>query len=105
VGCGCRTLLSSLAGQAYGEGLQLAVVVPAAADPTAGALINPRIGNASLYYDAPNTLAGTIGRPQGVTVVVVDRDGTIYTIQKGVTDATDTSLDAALQTMLLADRA
>jgi hypothetical protein len=105
VGCGCRTLLSSLAGQAYGEGLQLDVVIPAASDPSAGSLINPRIGNPSLYYDPPNTLAGSVGRAHGVTVVVVDRDGTIYAIQKDVTDATDTSLAAALQTMLLSDRA
>ncbi len=104
VGCHCRTLLNSLSGQAYGEGLQLAVVVPAASDPTAASLVSPRIGNASVYYDAPATLAGTIGRTHGITVVVVYRDGTIYSIQRDVTDSADASLDAALQTMLLADR-
>ncbi|MGN6474477.1 MAG: hypothetical protein ACTHK4_12630 [Mycobacteriales bacterium] len=101
--CGCRSLLNSLSGQAYGEGLQLAIVVPAATDPSTADLANTLRGEPSVYYDASATLATSMtGR--GVTVVVINRDGTIYDVQRGVTDPTSTSLDAALQSMLLPDR-
>lgn len=101
--CACRSLLNSLSGQAFGEGLQLAIVVPAASDHSTAALANTLRGEPAVYYDAVATVATSVAG-HGVTVVVVDRDGTIYDIKRGVTDPTTTSLDAALQSMLLPDR-
>ena len=98
--CRCRTVLNSLSGQAYGEGLQLAIVVPAASDHSTSAIAGTLRGDASVYYDASATLATSMAG-RGVTVVVVDRDGSIYEIKRGVTDPTSSSLDAALQSMLL----
>jgi hypothetical protein len=100
-GCACRTLLDGLAGAAYSENLPLAVVVPAASDPsTAAAVSSLDRGDAALYLDPSAALTTSVGAT-GVTIVVVDRDGTIYDVERNISNATATSLDAALQTMLL----
>lgn len=107
--CDCRDLLNALAGQAYSENLRLAIVVPAASDPSAAAL--PTLldrGEPSVYYDASGTLATAVSRSTpptpGITIVLVNRDGRIYDIETGVIDPTKTTLDAALQSMLHTNR-
>jgi hypothetical protein len=102
--CGCADLLDRLAGQAYSERLRLGIVVPAATDDTADSLVTGlHRGRPSLYYDARAALATAVDSV-GVTVVVVNRDGTIYSIERDITTATATSVDATLQSMLLPDR-
>lgn len=102
--CGCADLLNDLAGQAYGENLSLVVVVPAASDPTTDGLMSTLTrGSPSLYFDPSAALAKGVGA-EGVTLVVVDRDGTIYSVERNVTDPSKTALDATLQSMLLPSR-
>ncbi|HVV76586.1 MAG TPA: hypothetical protein VHC43_11165 [Mycobacteriales bacterium] len=102
--CGCNTLLNALAGQAGSVGVRLAIVVPTAVDDSAGTIIDSLDrGKPSVYFDPQATLATAVAA-SGVTAVVVDTDGTIYDIERNITDAGRTSLDAALQSMLLADR-
>ena len=102
--CSCAGLLNELAGQAYSENVRLAIVVPAATDDTAVTLATSLDrGLPSIYYDQSATVASAVAS-QGITVLLVDRDGTIYDIDRDVTDPTQTTLNAALQTMLLGDR-
>jgi hypothetical protein len=101
VECNCRDLLNTLAGQAFSERLPLAIVVPAASDPSLVAASQTLDrGAPEIYYDPSAALAGGIGG-RGVTVVLVNRDGTIYDIQRGVTNPDATSLEASLQSMML----
>jgi hypothetical protein len=102
--CDCGTLLNALAGQAYSENLGLAVVVPAASDAAAASMVSALArGSAGLYFDATGALNAAVGA-EGVTLVVISRDGTIYDIKRSVTDPATTSLDATLQSMLLPAR-
>jgi hypothetical protein len=103
--CDCRDLLNGLAGQAYSERLQLAIVVPAASDDSTTALASTLDrGVPSVYFDSAGTIAkGVDGH--GVTAVLVDLDGTIYAVERDITDPLLTTVDAALQSMLLPDRA
>lgn len=101
--CGCRDLLNSLSGQAWGEGMQLGIVVPSASDPGIAAEAAALRVQAPVYYDSTAAIATSVGS-QGLTVVVVDRDGTIYRIQRGVDPQTVTAVEPALQSMLLPDR-
>lgn len=103
--CGCGDLLNALSGQAGSERLRLAIVVPTAVDDSASAIIDSiDRGLPSVYFDPGTTLATGVSGASGVTVVVVDTDGTIYDIEPGITDAATTRLDAQLQSMLLSDR-
>ncbi|HEX3705696.1 MAG TPA: hypothetical protein VHV76_03620 [Mycobacteriales bacterium] len=102
--CGCAALLNALAGQAFSETLPLAIVVPAASDQAAADLMSSLTqGSPGIYYDASAALAASVAS-QGVTIVVVNRDGTIYDVERSVTDPSATSLDAKLQSMLLPSR-
>lgn len=102
--CGCAKLLNALAGQAFSENLPLAVVVPAVSDPSFDALRSSLIqGSPGVYFD-PSAALATAVAARNITVVVVDRDGTIYDIERSITDPSLTSLDATLQTMLLPSR-
>ncbi|HWC35244.1 MAG TPA: hypothetical protein VG650_10490 [Mycobacteriales bacterium] len=104
VDCGCGALLNALAGQAGSEQLRLGIVVPAATDPSTSTILNGLDrGRPSVYFDPQATLATAVSAT-GVTTVVVNVDGTIYDIESNITDPTKTSLDAALQSMLLSDR-
>jgi hypothetical protein len=99
--CACATLLNSLAGEAFSEELPLALVVPEAGDPRmAGIVRSLTRGSPGLYFDPAASLAAAVAA-QGVTLVAIDRDGTIYDIQRSVTSTTNTSLVAKLQTMVL----
>ena len=102
--CGCAKLLNTIAGQAFSETLPLAVVIPAASDSSSADLRSSLTqGSPSIYFDSSAALATAVAA-NGVTVVVVNRDGTIYDIERSITDPTLTSLDARLQTMLLPSR-
>lgn len=102
--CGCGELVNAISGQAGSEQLRLAIVVPGASDDATASITDAlELGRPSTYFDPHATLATAVAS-SGVTIVVVDADGTIYEIEKNVTDPTKTTLDAALQTMLLADR-
>jgi hypothetical protein len=107
-GCACKPLLDGLGGAAFSERLPLAVVVPASSDPSTAAVVSSLDRGVSLYLDrsAALSLAVTGSVPTSAagaaaTVVVVNRDGTIYDIETNVTDASDSSLDATLQSMLI----
>jgi hypothetical protein len=103
--CACGQLLNSLAGIAHSENLRLGIVVPTRPeDDVAGRIINSLDrGLPSVFFDPRATLATSVAA-SGVTAVLVDRDGTIYAVQRDITDPTKTSLEAQLQSMLLADR-
>ncbi len=99
--CGCRDLLNTLAGQAFSESLRLAVVVPAASDDaTVDLVADLDRGRPSVYFDRSAALATAVAS-RGVTVVLVAPDGTIFDIERGVTNAMETSVAASLQSMLL----
>jgi hypothetical protein len=107
-GCACKTLLDGLGGASFSERLPLAVVVPAASDPSTAAVVSSLDRGVSLYLDPSAVLSlGVLGEiatsaaGEVATVVVVNRDGTIYAIDRNVSDASDSSLDAELQSMLI----
>jgi len=104
VGCGCGELLNALSGQADSEQLRLAIVIPAAEDETTTSLLTDlHRGRPSIYYDSRATFATAVAST-GVTIVVVAADGTIYDVEKNITDPATTNLDAVLQSMLLRQR-
>jgi hypothetical protein len=95
--CDCAPLLNSLSGGAASERLPLDVVAPTAAD--ADVLSGPlNQGSADIYYDTTGTLASGV-QAQGVTLIVVNRDGTIFAISRSVTSEAGSHLDAQLQAM------
>jgi hypothetical protein len=107
-GCACKTLLDGLGGAAFSERLPLAVVVPASSDPTTTAVVSSLDRGVSLYLDPSAALSlavtGSVpvsGANAVATVVVVNRDGTIYDIERNVSAAADSTLDATLQSMLV----
>ncbi|HVW80895.1 MAG TPA: hypothetical protein VHB69_08170 [Mycobacteriales bacterium] len=107
-GCACKSLLDGLGGAAYGEGLPVAVVVPASADPATASVVDSLDRGVSLYFDPTGALSRavtgaipTMANGAVATVVVVDTDGTIYGIDGQVTDAESSSLEAQLQSMLV----
>jgi hypothetical protein len=107
-GCACKALLDGLGGAAFSERLPLAVVVPASSDPATAAVVSSLDRGVSLYLDPSATLTRavtgsvpSVTAGDAATVVVVNRDGTIYDIVTNVTDASDSSVDAVLQSMLV----
>jgi len=77
VNCDCVPLLTAMAGEANGVGLDLSVVVPAARDAAAAALPQKIKGlTVNVYYDPARTLATTF-RVDGVTAVLVGKDGLV----------------------------
>lgn len=98
-GCGCGTGLATLAGQANEVADQLFVVVPAApgSDPEATRFPNQLSshGRSQVLYDEGGALASAL-RATGITVVLVQGDGTIYSITRSATPGSHL-LDAELQ--------
>jgi len=104
-GCECGDLLNALAGQAGSEQLRLGIVIPAPRDEsTTGLVAELDRGRPSIYYDPKATLATGVSA-SGVTAVVVAPDGTIYDIERNISDPAKTNLDAVLQRMLLRHQA
>ncbi|HWA65330.1 MAG TPA: hypothetical protein VG899_03050 [Mycobacteriales bacterium] len=108
VGCACKALLDGLGGEAYSEGLPLAVVVPSASDPSTAAVVASLDRGVTLYLDPSAALATAVtgsAAPDptaiSATVVVVNKDGTIYDIDRDVSNASQSSLEAELQSMLV----
>lgn len=99
--CGCTNLLSRFAGQAFSENMRLDVVAPAATDAEAVSMVNSiNGGEASLLYDPAGALAQAL-HATGVTLVMVNRDATIYQIFRSATVTSTASVPALLQSMLL----
>lgn len=102
--CACEPLLSNLAARVASDRFSMYVVAPTYPDADAAALTG-RLDTATsaVYYDPTGALASSVGADQQVTLAVVNRDGTIYRIERDVTAPTD-ALDAALLRMLLQTR-
>jgi len=98
--CGCQPLLSALAAHAAVARLKLVVVAPKS-DAEAGAL-SGRIGSGRVYYDTTGAMHSDFGA-SGVTVVLLDRDGTVFSVQPNVT-AQPGNLVPLLQQMLQGKR-
>lgn len=101
--CQCAPLLDSLAASVSAEHLPLSIVAPAGADAEAAALsgLLDR-GNPQIYYDTNGVLASTFGATD-LTLVTVDRDGTIFDIEPSLTAATSRDVGARVREMLAAD--
>lgn len=97
--CQCVPLLNSLASGAYAETLPLIVVAPNVVDAEAATLSGQLNRGADVYYDSSDALATDLGA-RGVTLVILDRDGTIYDLQRDVPSAGSSNLAGLLQTML-----
>jgi hypothetical protein len=99
--CNCGAELNVLSGEAFGVELQLSVVEPGTADPVMAAAVQ-RItrGAPSLYFDRSGTLARVEGAT-GITIVLLNRDATIFAVMRSVTIANAGALDPLLQSMVL----
>jgi hypothetical protein len=95
--CDCQSLLNSLSEATAAERLQLDVVAPTAADAD-GLSGTVNEGGADIYYDTTGALARGV-QATDVTLVVVNRDGTIFAISRSVTSEQSSHLDAQLQAM------
>jgi hypothetical protein len=99
--CNCGTELNTLSGEAFGVELPFSVVEPGTADPAMAAAVQ-RIsrGAPTLYFDPDGTLARSEAAT-GVTVVMLNRDATIFRVVRSVTTANAGQLGPLLQTMVL----
>jgi hypothetical protein len=97
--CTCSPLVPSLARAASAQHVRLYAVAPlypsADADSLAG-----QLDTDSVFYDLNGTLANTV-RTDGLTLVLVNRNGTIYDITRKVTSTAGSGLTAALAKMLV----
>jgi hypothetical protein len=100
--CDCVPLLDDLSSTAANQGLHLIVVAPSVTDAEATALVGQLDrGAPSVFYDSSGQLARDLAASAtGVTLAIVDRDGTIARIQPGVTSEASIGLSATLQQML-----
>jgi hypothetical protein len=102
--CQCVPLLNTLADDASARTLPLMVIAPTVNDAEANSM-SGRLGKgAQIYYDSSDALAADLGA-QGVTLVILDRDGTIFGVQKAVPAQGSSTLDGLLQKMLATPRA
>jgi hypothetical protein len=98
--CDCAPLLNGLAGEAYTQKLPLIIVAPTVADAEATALSGQLSqGTPKVYYDSAGALASDFGA-SGLTLVILDRDGTIFHVQKAVSTQANSHLNVLLQQML-----
>jgi hypothetical protein len=104
--CSCVQLLNDLSSAAAEQSMGLNVVAPTTPDADASALLGQLDrGRPEVYFDTAGRLAAGLAAPTGapaagVTLILVDRDGTIASIQPGVTAEASTNLSAALGQML-----
>jgi hypothetical protein len=98
--CECAPLLNGLAGAAYAQKLPLIIVAPTVADAEATALSGQLDrGTTKVFYDSAGALARDFGA-SGLTLVILDRDGTIFHVQKAVATQASSHLNILLQQML-----
>jgi hypothetical protein len=101
--CNCVPLLQALSNDVHGVGPPLIVVAPGIDDAEADSLNGQFTGDQpAIYYD-PNAskLAHQIGSTTlSLTLVMVNRDGTIFDKQTSVTSAPGTHLTALAHQML-----
>lgn len=98
--CNCTPLLTHLTSDAAAAALPLFVVAPTGNDAEVAAMAG-RLTKArpTIYFDSSGALARDFAA-SGVTLVVVDRDGTIFHVQKAVSTAADANLTVLLPQML-----
>jgi hypothetical protein len=84
---GCKPLIGSLADEIAASGIPLAVVAPPK-DADAGALNTGAVGAPQVYTDTQTQLLGPFKAAGGLTLVVVNRDGTIAAIERNVSELT-----------------
>jgi hypothetical protein len=98
--CNCTPLLQSLAHDADESSLPLFVVAPTGSDAEVSALAGQlRSSRSALYFDSSGALANDFAA-SGVTLVVVDRDGTIFGVKRAVSTEADGNLTVLLSQML-----
>jgi hypothetical protein len=103
VQCRCAPLLNSLARDAYSETLPLIVVAPTVTDADAAALSGRLTsGRPQVYFDPVGALAGDFAA-RGVTLVLLNRDGTVFHVQRAVSSEGSSHLNALLQSMMVPD--
>jgi hypothetical protein len=102
--CQCVPLLNRLADEATTRTLPLMVIAPTVNDAEANSMSGQLRKGAQIYYDSSDALAADLGA-RGVTLVVLDRDGTIFDVQKAVPAQGSNTLDGLLQTMHATPRA
>ncbi len=98
--CQCVPLLNRLADDAASQSLPLVVVAPTLHDAEAGALPG-RLdqGTTRVLYDRSDALATGVAA-SGLTVVLLDRDGTIFSIIRALAPSAPSPLTAVLHQML-----
>jgi hypothetical protein len=96
--CGCTPLLTHLARDASSHAARLYAIAPLGHDAEAASLPG-QLPSDTVFYDANGDLARDFGA-QGLTLVTVDRDGTIFKVQPAVTSEPGAGLDALLSKML-----
>jgi hypothetical protein len=100
--CECAGLLNGFADAAAAAKLALVVVAPTVEDAEATALSGQLThGRTEIFYDSAGALATDFAvAGTGVTLVVLDRDGTIFHIQQAVPSTASSHLNTLLQQML-----
>jgi hypothetical protein len=99
--CDCARELNTLSGQAFAVDLPFAIVEPGATDATTASAVQAITrGRPSIYLDPSGALARQEAA-RGITVVLVNRDATIFDLKKSVTIDNANSLAPLLQTMVL----
>jgi hypothetical protein len=102
--CNCTPLLRNLAGGASPQRLGLKVIAPtpdAEADTLSGQLGS---ADSAVYYDSSGNVRASVGA-LGVTLVLINRNGTIFSIQRNVVSESASTLSTLLQRMLLQKQA
>lgn len=100
--CQCVPLLNTLASEAYTQALPLVVVAPTVADAEAAALVGQLDrGVPRVLYDSSGTLAADF-ETEGVTILALDRDGTVFDVERNVPASGSATLTGRLRSMVAA---
>jgi hypothetical protein len=99
--CNCRALLNQYAAAARTKHVPLVVVAPPHDAEVAALTGRLDQGRVTVYSDAQNVLATAV-KATGLTLVVVARDGTVFSIARSVTAQRPSNLTVSLSEMLAA---
>jgi hypothetical protein len=103
--CDCTSRLASLARDASAERLRLMVVAPTYPDAEAASLPGQLDKvNSAVYYDPTGDLRAAVAA-DGVTLVLINRDGTVFNVQRDAVSESASTLNTLLQRMLQQPRA